>query len=949
MQVRLLGPIDILVNNEPLQVNGQRRKAVLAVLAMQRGEVVSTTQLMDLVWGDTPPPTALNALQSHVSYLRGLMGARTAILTRPPGYVLELPGDGTDVQLAERLLREGTRSADPVDAARQLQRALALWRGEPLAELADLPWLAGRVERLGLLRLQLRQALSEARLAAGEHAQLVGELEQMVTDCPLDERVHGQLMLALYRCGRQADSLAAYGRLRRALDEDLGIEPSQFLRDLQTAILNQDPALASALPGSLTGTQAAQAAQAAGPPGQPALPIPAQLPAAVPSFTGRGAELANLDAIARSATLITGHVPGTATLVAVSGTAGVGKTALAVHWAHSAAARFPDGQLYVNLRGFDPAGAALDPGQALHGFLDALDVPSAQIPDDVAPASALFRSLVADKQILIVLDNARDAEQVRPLLPGSPGCLTVVTSRDQLTGLVATEGAVPLALDLLSAADARQLLIKRLGVGRVAAEPVAVDRITGACARLPLALAIAAARAAARPAFPLAAIAAELGESTSALDPFEGGDRATDVRAVFSWSYRALSDPAAAMFRLLGLHPGPDIAVAAAASLVEVPLRQARALLIELTRAHLLTEHVPGRYAFHDLLRAYACELVRAEDDQAAQDTAIDRLVTHYLHTAHHAAMLMEPFHCPITMGPPPSGVIVGQPATAEEALAWFSGEQAALVAAVRLTARIGSSTSAWQLAWISSTFFLRLGLWPEQARVCQEALSAARRAGDQTGEAQCLQRLAIGYAKSGRTALGKPLLIEAMRLFEVIGDLPSQAMTCRALSWIADRQELPAEMLSYAQRCYELWVRADHPAGQALALQDIGHAHAQLGNYDLAIANCERALVAMRQAGEPAWEGAVWDSLGYTHHQRGDYRQAIACYERAADLSQRLGDRFNEADTHNNIGDVHSSAGNFVAARSAWTQALRIFDQIEHPDRDRVRAKLQAPVQQTA
>ena len=317
---------------------------------------------------------------------------------------------------------------------------------------------------------------------------------------------------------------------------------------------------------------------------------------------------------------------------------------------------------------------------------------------------------------------------------------------------------------------------------------------------------------------------------------------------MFSWSYRALGDSAARMFRLLGLHPGPDIAIAAAASLAAVPPGAARSQLAELTRAHLLTEHAPGRYSFHDLLRAYARELAHAHDDQDTRDAATNRVLDYYLHTAHHSATLMEPFHYPITLGPSPAGVAAGKPATAEEAMAWFSAEQSALVAAVKLSALFGPSTRAWQLAWTLSTYLLRRGLWNDQAQVCQRALSAARRAGDQTGEAQCLQRLAIGYAKSGRVTLSKPLLAEAVRLFEVIGDLPSQATTHRVLVWIADRHELPAEMLMHAKRCYELYVLAGHQAGQALALQDIGHAHAQLGNYDLAIAHCERALA--RDAG---------------------------------------------------------------------------------------------------
>src|SRR6266516_1472265 len=359
------------------------------------------------------------------------------------------------------------------------------------------------------------------------------------------------------------------------------------------------------------------------------------------------------------------------TLPLVYSAPSVDKTALAVHCSHRVAGRFPDGQLYVTLRGFDPGVADLDPGQALHGFLEAFGVPPARIPEDLAAQRGLFRSLLAGKRILVLLDNARSAEQVRPLLPGSPGCLAIVTSRDQLAGLIATDGARLLALDLLTVTDARELLARRLGADRVAAEPEAVNDIIAACARLPLALAIAAARAAASPSFPLAAISAELREATSALDPFGGGDRATDVRAVFSWSYRALSAAAARMFRLLGLHPGPDIAVGAAASLAAVPPGQARALLAELSRAHLLAEHMPGRYALHDLLRVYASELAHGHDDQDARATAVHRLLDHYLHTASNAAPRLDAYQSTELDRPQP-GVITVEHASAEDAVRWF-------------------------------------------------------------------------------------------------------------------------------------------------------------------------------------------------------------------------------------------------------------------------------------
>ena len=536
-----------MVDDRSQQVSGLRRKAVLATLALHAGEVVSTDQLMDVVWAHRPPPTAVNTLQRHVSHLRGALGCKDAIVARPPGYVLDLGNDGTDVQQAERLLQHSARETDPVQQAQQLQTALALWRGRPLADVPGLAWLEEQARRLELLFQTVKRALFDARLAAGEHVQLVPDLEQMVAENPLDEQACAQLMLALYRSSRQADALDAYHRLRRTLAEELGIDPSQTLRDLETAILRQDPALDAPAPAVTLPGAALPGATPPGavlPGGAPPLPVPAQLPPGAPAFAGRDEELASLDANLRTAQAgLAGTAPAVV-ISAVSGTACVGKTALAVHWAHRVTAQFPDGQLYVNLRGFDPGGA-LDPAEAVRGFLDALGVVVARIPQGLDAQSGLYRSLLAGKRMLVMLDNARDAEQVRPLLPGSPGCLAIVTSRNQLSGLVA-EGARPLSLDLLSTTEARDLLARRLGADRVASEPGPVDEIIERCARLPLALAIAASRAATSPRFPLAAIAAELRQANRALDPFDAGDLATDVRAVFSWSYRSLTAEAAA-------------------------------------------------------------------------------------------------------------------------------------------------------------------------------------------------------------------------------------------------------------------------------------------------------------------------------------------------------------------------------------------------------------------
>jgi DNA-binding SARP family transcriptional activator len=605
VQVRLLGPVDVTNGDVPRPVAGLRRKAVLAVLGLHAGETVSVERLIDVVWGEQRPVTAANTLQNHVAYLRRLLGVRTAIMARPPGYVLDLPGEATDIAAAERLIQEGNEATDPVRSASLLRSALTLWRGRPLDDIAGAPWLDLQANRLEELQLVAVQALVEVRLALGEHLQLLPELERLTQYHPLHERLHGQRMVALYRAGRQAEALEVFQRLRRRLDDELGIEPSPATRDTQAAILRQDTGLnAPAMPVTVARAHH---------------PSPAQLPIGVSAFAGRDAELGQLDAV-----LAEYSSPASVAISAISGTAGVGKTALAVHWARMVAARFPDGQLYVNLRGFDPSGSPLDPAQALHGFLDALGVPAGRIPAGLDARSALFRSVLAGRRVLVVLDNARDSEHVRPLLPGAPGCLALITSRCRLNPLAVTESAHVLALGPLAPVEARALLACRLGAAGIAAEPDATDEIIARCARLPLALAIIAARAAARPTMPLSQLAAELHDAAQgpdALDAFDGGDPASDLRTVFSWSYHPLSDGAARMFRLLGAHPGPDVAAPAAASLAGIPIRQAQARLAELTRANLLVEHVAGRYTFDVLVRTYATELAHTVEPQPDRQT----------------------------------------------------------------------------------------------------------------------------------------------------------------------------------------------------------------------------------------------------------------------------------------------------------------------------------------
>jgi len=961
MQVRLLGPVDVTADGVPRPVSGLRRKAVLAVLALHRGEIASTNRLVDAVWGDAAPPTAVNTLQSHVSHLRQVLGGKATIRTQPPGYLLDLGPDGTDVEVAERLIRAGSRSTEPAERVSYLRAALALWRGHPLVDVSGLAWLDEQAQRLSQLRLSAQQALVEARLALGEHAAVLPELEQLTLDHPFDEPLHRQLMLALYRAGRQADALAAYHRLRRALAHDLGIDPGQSLRDLEAAILRQDAALAPALPppadpAGSTGSPGGAAGQAdgtgptraggtgeSGPPALHRVTAPRQLPPAVPGFAGRQSELAGLDA------LLPADQPGPAAatsgpVVVLAGTAGIGKTALAVHWAHQVADRFPDGQLYVNLRGFDQVGAPMEPAEAIRGFLAALGVPADRAPTGLDSQTALYRSLLAGKRVLVVLDNARDANQLRPLLPSSAGSAVLVTSRSQLTPLVATAGARPLTLDPLTVAESRDLLSHRLGPNRVSAEPQAAAEIIARCARVPLALAIVAARAATRPGFPLTALASELSAATGTadtLDAFDGGDATVDLRSVLSWSYRTLSDPAARLFRLLGLQPGPDIGTAAAASLAGLPVAETRRLLTELTRAHLLGEPAPGRYAGHDLLRAYAAEQARGTDDEAARRAAVHRALDHYLHTADAAALLLHPHRDQVRLADRADGVVVESLPDRAAALAWFSADRPVLLAAVEQALAAGFDHHTWQLSRCLVNYLNAAGRWDDIAASQQAAMTAATRLADRTAQAAAHRSLAGVHMRLGQLGDAQSHLQQALELSAADGDHTGEAHSQHYLAMLADNQDRPADALRHAYRAHELYRLAGHHTGQATALNATGWYHVRLGDYQQALTQCARALLLQQWIGDRASQAETQDSMGYAHHHLRHYAQAISCYQRALSLFREFGDRYLEAGTLTRLGDTQRAAGEPAAARDAWQRALAILTELDHPDADQVRAKL--------
>jgi len=667
--------------------------------------------------------------------------------------------------------------------------------------------------------------------------------------------------------------------------------------------------------------------------------VPAQLPADVYGFAGRTTHLARLDGLLAD---VAAQAPTAVVITAVSGTAGVGKTALAVHWAHRIADQFPDGQLYVNLRGYDPGGQILEPATAVRGFLEALGVAAERVPADRDAQAALYRSLLAGKRVLVVIDNARDGDHARPLLPGTATALAVVTSRSQLTDLVAADGAQAIPLDLLDDDEARDLLGLRIGPDRVAADPAAIDQIVTACRGLPLALALVAARAATNPTFNLSALAAELDRAGDRVARLDAGDVVVRVRAVFSWSYTALGAEAARLFRLLGLHPGPDISTAAAASLAATPPEEAVRLLGDLTRAGLLSEQSPGRYGFHDLLAAYAANLTHTTDADDERRAATVRLLDYYTHTAHTADRRLHTTRdpMPVPLLPPAVGACPEQLVGDSAALGWLTAERRALLATLRLAAAADFDTHTWQLAWALTSFLIRRGHWHDLASAWQAALASADRLTPVVATAHAYRRLAWAGTELGRYEDAYTQSHRALDLYVAADDRVGQAHTHRTLAVLWERQDRPDRALDHAQQALALYQSTDHRR-RAGALNGVGWCQALLGHHAEALAHCREALTLQEQTGDRWGAANSWTSLAYAHHHLGQFAQAADCSQHALTLYRQLGAHHNEAIALTRLGDAQHAIGLHDAARTAWTQALDVLADADHPAAKAIRTKL--------
>lgn len=838
-----LGPLEAWGNGTPLHLGPPARRAVFGLLLMDPNVLVRRDTIIDLLWGDSPPRTAVGLVQAHVSRIRRLLnagscfGGNDGVIDSVGGaYRLSISGTAFDLLVFRDLAAHAVTAqagGDDLTAAECYERAVNLWRGEPLADVDVLRGHPGitalRQEFAGVL---LRYA--EVADALGQHYRVLPRLQALAGAEPLNERAHARLMIALAGSGQQAAAIRVYEDVRSRLDRELGLYPGRELAEAYVRVLRQDIRAVSRERAYVRESGLATSVDV----------VPRQLPAAPRCFTGRAAELARLSALAeRDPTQANGVV-----IAALIGMAGIGKTALAVHLAHQVADRFPDGQLFVNLHGSGPSGTPVAPVDAVVGFLTALGVSPARIPLDIDGQAALYRSLLADRRMLILLDNAYDAEQVRPLLPGSPECLVLVTSRNRLTGLGA-EGAHLMTLGVLTEEESRDLLALHLGPGPAAVEPGVISELTALCGRLPLALCNAAARAITSPGLPLAAIATSARDARRRLDALETGEPATSVRMVFSRSRAKLRDCASRMFRLLGIHPGPDITVSAAASLAGLSREQAHLVLAELCDEHLLTEHLPGRYTCHDLLRFYAAEEASIHEGQADRRGAVRRVLDHYLRAATLASDLLHTDQAGIPQIPPLPGVTPEMIDGPGQAADWFENEQHVLLAMIELAAEGGYAPYVWELPWIAGWYFQGDACWRKIATAQESALEIAASLGDLAGLAIARQHLGWLRILLGDTVSATNHWDKAVVLVRQLADRGLCAVPDRNGAYVLQAREHILGRMARTKHALRLYHAVGDWRREVRALYAICWYLIQLGDYQQAVHISSHALEAYRES----------------------------------------------------------------------------------------------------
>ncbi|MFK0251698.1 AfsR/SARP family transcriptional regulator [Amycolatopsis azurea] len=903
VRIQVLGSLRVWLDRAELDLGPPGRRAVLGLLVLAGGEAMSKQDLVDALWGDRPPRSAVNVLQTHVKHLRRLMepgrASRSGSEILPyvgGGYALRWDAAEIDLPLVRALAAEANdaqRDGETARSAALLGEALRWWRGKPLA---DIPSLATHPKVVALVaeRRALLARYGDAMLAIGAADEVLTELVEAAADQPLDEPAQARLIRAYHGAGQRATAFRLYQEVRGRLVEELGVEPGAELLAAHAALLDDGET----------------------PPGpRPAARVPRQLPAEPPGFTGRTTELSILDELVPRA----GGSGGAVALAAVTGTAGAGKTALAVHWAHRVKDRFPDGQFYANLRGHSP-GPPATALEVLTRFLSALEVPAERLPADTETASALYRTLMTDRKALVLLDNAVDVDQIRPLLPAGPGCLVLVTARERMTALVALHGARRLTLGMLDPGEALQLLARVLGSEWVRAEREAAAEVAGLCAYLPLALRIAAANLADNPGKSAEDYAVELRKGNLLAALTVPGDEQIAVRTAFDLSYAALPEETRQVFRLLSLLPGNDIGTEA----VEVLTGAERAgtILDTLAGAHLVEQHAPDRFHFHDLLRRYAADRLTSLESPAESEAARRRLHEWYLRGVDAAAKIVYPhmFRIPLSV---PDGLV--PVAVKENAAEWLESELGNLVAVVEDAARLGPRPVAWLLADALRGYFWMSLRQVEWRAAAGAALSAAEAEGDPRARVSALFSLADLSFRQGRYREAVRHYTGALVLARRAGWPEARAAVLGNLGcvyWQSGR--LPAAAARFS-RGLELSRRAGKPAGEAVALGNLGLVHWEMGDLRAAADHYVQALRRYRGLGSRYGEAINLANLGQVQHARGRITEAAGLLAKALALHREAGNRAGEAETLGRLASVYCDLSRFTDALDHAREALRL------------------------
>jgi len=871
LRVSVLGPLEVTVGGERLSLGGRRQERLLALLLLNANSAMTPAQVIDALWEDAPPATARSQVHNTVARLRRDLGAgRSAIVTDGKSYRIEIDDDHVDLLRFSRALaqaRELDAAGKRDDAAAAVRAGLELWRGAPFAGLGSrvLEHAAAKLEEE---RLAARELLVRLRLDGGDTAGLIAELTALITENPVRETLVHLLMTVLYRQGRAAEALLAFESARARFADELGVDPGPELRQLHEQILRNDPGLVPA----------------------PEVPAPAAVPRLLPrdiaDFTGRTEDVDRLVGLVRAA------VDTAVVITALDGMPGVGKTTLAVHAGHRLLEHFPDGQVFLDLHGYTPGHEPLTPAVALDLLLRAIGVPPEQIPDGLERRADVWRSSVAGRQLLVVLDNAQDTAQVRTLLPGTAGARVLVTSRRRLTML---EGASSLSVDLMPREDAVELFLRVAGRDRAGADPEAVAEVVALCGYLPLAIRIAASRLRTRPLWTVAHLAELLRDEDSRLAELATDDRS--VGAAFTVSYRNLPESVQRSFRLLGLIPGGDFDGYTAAAVAGLPVPGARRLLDDLVDVNLLSEHQPGRYHFHDLVRHYA----RGMAGPRERTSAAERIVVHYRDLGHAADLILDPGRSPRTAGQP-SGSLP-ELRTAEQVRAVAAAEHRNVLAVLELAARLDEPGAVAELASVFGPLLQRQGFLDETLKCYEAGLSAA-----QTPELRATLHRSNGLALISARKLDAALqsLLSSLAIEEELANAHGAGRVYTNIGIVHIRRGRFAEALTVLRQAFDLLRDVGTRRDKAAVLVNLGVANIRLGHYAEAIASNRAALAENAELGNTYVEATALLNLGHAQLRSDLLEDAAESLVRSRRLSSGIGATEMEARSLYLLADCH-------------------------------------------